>query len=38
LALALLGGQFTEGDTVQVEYRDGCFVFEKAREAEAVTA
>jgi ATP-dependent Clp protease ATP-binding subunit ClpB len=38
LALALLGGQFTEGDTVQVEYRDGRFVFEKAREAEAVIA
>ena len=37
LALALLGGQFTEGDTVQVEYRDGRFIFEQAQEAEVVT-
>jgi ATP-dependent Clp protease ATP-binding subunit ClpB len=38
LAIALLGGQFTEGDTVLVDHRDGRFVFEKAQEAEVVTA
>jgi ATP-dependent Clp protease ATP-binding subunit ClpB len=29
LALALLQGEFAEGDTVRVDWRDGAFVFEK---------
>jgi ATP-dependent Clp protease ATP-binding subunit ClpB len=38
LALRLLEGEFTEGDTVQVDTRDGALVFEKARAAEPAAA
>jgi ATP-dependent Clp protease ATP-binding subunit ClpB len=37
LAMAVLGGEFTRGDTVEVDVRDGSLVFEKAASsAEAV--
>src|SRR5207245_8701696 len=38
LALALLEGQFTPGDTVLVDAADGDLVFEKAPVAEAAPA
>ncbi len=38
LALALLQGRFREGETVAVDFRDGEFVFEPAREAVAEPA
>jgi ATP-dependent Clp protease ATP-binding subunit ClpB len=38
LALRLLEGDFAEGDTVQVDARDGELVFEKARTAEPAAA
>jgi len=36
LARRILAGEFSEGDTVRIDYRDGEFRFEKAREREAV--
>jgi ATP-dependent Clp protease ATP-binding subunit ClpB len=38
LALRLLEGEFAEGDTVQVDARDGQLAFEKARAAEPAAA
>jgi ATP-dependent Clp protease ATP-binding subunit ClpB len=38
LALRLLEGEFTEGDTVRVDARDGELVFEKARTREPAAA
>ena len=38
LALRLLEGAFSPGDTVRVDYQDGEFVFEKAKAAETVGA
>src|SRR4051794_17234725 len=38
LALRLLEGEFTEGDTVRVDARDGELVFEKARTLEPAAA
>jgi ATP-dependent Clp protease ATP-binding subunit ClpB len=38
LALRLLEGDFAEGDTIQVDARDGQLVFEKARAAEPAAA
>jgi ATP-dependent Clp protease ATP-binding subunit ClpB len=38
LALRLLEGDFAEGDTVEVDARDGGLVFEKARAAEPAAA
>ena len=38
LALRLLEGDFTEGDTVRVDAQDGGLVFEKARAAEPAAA
>jgi hypothetical protein len=38
LALAMLEGEFTEGDKVEVEASDGDLVFRKAGVVEAVAA
>ena len=38
LALRLLEGEFTEGDTVRLDAKDGELVFEKARAAEPAAA
>jgi ATP-dependent Clp protease ATP-binding subunit ClpB len=38
LALRLLGGEFTDGDSVRVDVKEGEVVFEKARAAEPAAA
>ena len=38
LSRRILGGEFSEGDHITVDYRDGDFVFERSRVEEPVTA